>query len=1737
MSGLLQVAVDIYDPFDGFNPFDVMEEHGEAIDTDSPEQSAAKVAKGMFFSKPVDFLRNSLFNAMSKHKGDPEDYMKFFDSSSTQNAINLIMSGGLSPAEMEGIDVAAFDSMNVGEVVRHRLIPEPEHALYEAYKTADPTKHPDNWIDLTHIYDARTETLYLNWAPTHGSGLNGKAIGDVYTKALTDIAEFKYNSVGGQVAAPFQNVYEVTRNKVIELLDETNPYNIVLTGHSQGASIATMAGADEIFANRHITTYAVGPGVVGDRKFLEGLNKNIGTGNIDYHRITHKKDPISFLGNFHHYSNEIWDITNDNIDPFKMFKEVEEVGFKNGLNMENLKKVAMSAQGAVMHFFGATHCASGLTESTDLIRVGDGIPSSVAKGADVYKGVKNSIIRVWQKASTATLFDVYTVGKNFIERGSFEGFNKLGTHLDSLNLVDREKISKGGKKLLTSMKRVLIKGGWDMEAGVIRENQHTKNMFKKFDNLVFRHFKFNYGPEFNSMTSGMNDTERVVFDDFINEKHGYIPFEDIRIDGVKISELSGFLDEEMIHLTDVSDDLYELKHIDEVDYKLLLDEKNIPLPKYLDKTHDLYKQSTSRAQIRIVKGVESGKQVFEDVTETLRKQFQNSVESMNLKRTKIMKEFLDKVYGDYYYTKVGDFPKPTILNNTKLGKASVQVGNFIKEHGIKIMKKTNVGGIADIGPFKKGIGELGEKGAKAAVDFLGGLLKNSGKYGKKGKAFAKKLAMYIYKEVPILSPALEIGFTAMEIKSDLDRIDNEKDYVVWNGEIIFRAYNPDEYSQLVMMELVYETNDFQGVSFDEFVNTWYGRLSSNENGVLFIDGVAVDDPNFDVVYEKSILQTRDRSDYSGESKTLSVLKNVGLGVFNLGLDLSTFVAGNTSAVGSIAIGVIDEVFEQQKISQKENGFNRALKVKMFNDSFAAYVDKLMLIDGRETDPNVKVSMNTMYSNTVRKWLTRFFRLAYLKHVEDFSSMDEDEMDATLKTAMRHLNNNGFSKEMLEEGAERFANLSDMHDHDPSMFDTMLDMTVNIGGYVGDLFIGARVHALAWGNEFSNEMKQLKSLLEISSEASDIRMKLLKKTIYNYKSTKDAFYDRDFGKRLALLKSKKDENLKTLKKMLKDKLISREGYDEMFINLTYGWLMDMKLLDASTNRYSEYAKDPAIMEIMEKYENEQLQSAIQKNISINSSLTGLLSKHSNVGDSGDLVGDMDMDILKSTIEYIVSISGNKDNSELKSFLLTRFTHEIFDKDEGDERNKNDSNANFGTFKMGRIKNPQLSEEDKAYLESFNISANDLEILNESVEDSVSLSIENSIREQYNTLTRVIDVFHDARSVYRNDPDIISYYEKLGINIDPNVRAEERITSIKEQLGEQYQSALDDIVAKFKKMVEDGEFNPDLPDFPDFPNGENPGYEKFNTMMQELNNQRTLEQEAPDLDGGNKNNVLSEVEQFDKGYADEDGEQRESFSPTGKILPYTINNGVPRMLFEDGSEKSYTGPKNALVGNVNVGFWIGPIPRGDHAPINIIDNFYMAFHIEHESDPLIARLRLMSRITKAINTKSISVDKGLNEYNIAIATLNFLEENNDIYGMDIDGVLMNDGLGAELRMQLFEVTNGNRKGALPDGVQLPKDGIELELNVENPLKRAADLAFELGDEVMGQKFRKISRERDDMERVAGEYLEEIRKLSSKEGTSVNPLQRLVLEDLTRQDSLQEKYTRLLVQSLDQKIISLI
>ena len=247
----------------------------------------------------------------------------------------------------------------------------------------------------------------------------------------------------------------------------------------------------------------------------------------------------------------------------------------------------------------------------------------------------------------------------------------------------------------------------------------------------------------------------------------------------------------------------------------------------------------------------------------------------------------------------------------------------------------------------------------------------------------------------------------------------------------------------------------------------------------------------------------------------------------------------------------------------------------------------------------------------------------------------------------------------------------------------------------------------------------------------------------------------------------------------------------------------------------------------------------------------------------------------------------------------------------------------------------------------------------------------------------------------------------------------------------------------------------------------------------------------------------------------------------------------MLFENGEEKSYEGPSNALSGGITQGNWTGVIPNADKPPVNLLDNYFMAYHIENQEDQNLANGRLVARISKALISSKISPEKNPIEYRVALITLEHIKRYNNIFGVEISNSFMENGLGAVIRDQVYDnITVPLRKGALPVGFSLRDENVEMDVDPDTRvnLKRARDVAFAGGDKMMGLKFQKMFSEFNDMARVAGEYLGAAQQY--KEGANISGgMDRLVLENIQKVEEKEEVAAKMLVSLLNKPLIQVI
>ena len=319
------------------------------------------------------------------------------------------------------------------------------------------------------------------------------------------------------------------------------------------------------------------------------------------------------------------------------------------------------------------------------------------------------------------------------------------------------------------------------------------------------------------------------------------------------------------------------------------------------------------------------------------------------------------------------------------------------------------------------------------------------------------------------------------------------------------------------------------------------------------------------------------------------------------------------------------------------------------------------------------------------------------------------------------------------------------------------------------------------------------------------------------------------------------------------------------------------------------------------------------------------------------------------------------------------------------------------------------------------------------------------------------------------------------------------------------------------------------------------EKIDNVRARQDRQREQREQRQSGEGAvnlNAGRIEEENIDEDRGLPDRENEGR--FEPTGKELAFTFDNGAPRMLFENGEELTYNGPSNALAGGITQGNWTGVIPNANKPPVNLLDNYFMAYHIENQEDQTLANGRLIKRLTRALNKKKISPEINPVEYRVALITLEHIKRYKNIFGIEISNSFMENGLGAIIRDQVYEnITAPIRKGALPASFKLSENdnfSMDIDPDVRVNLKRARDIAFAGGDTMMGAKFQRIQAEFNDMARVAGEYIGAARDFS--QGVNISRgMDRLVLENMQKVEQKEEGIAKLLVSLLNKPLIQVI
>ena len=244
--------------------------------------------------------------------------------------------------------------------------------------------------------------------------------------------------------------------------------------------------------------------------------------------------------------------------------------------------------------------------------------------------------------------------------------------------------------------------------------------------------------------------------------------------------------------------------------------------------------------------------------------------------------------------------------------------------------------------------------------------------------------------------------------------------------------------------------------------------------------------------------------------------------------------------------------------------------------------------------------------------------------------------------------------------------------------------------------------------------------------------------------------------------------------------------------------------------------------------------------------------------------------------------------------------------------------------------------------------------------------------------------------------------------------------------------------------------------------------------------------------------------------------ENFSPTGKPLRHGMSNNTFYIELEDNRIIPYTGNKNTVFRNTH-GNWIGTLPNANDLPINTLDGYFMAFHVEHqleefEPDQNLERLRF--RITNAIQLNTISSEQNFEEFKIASKILFELKERKSLRALDT--ILESENINIVLETSILESFAPFRTGVIPDNVNVPSN-MNIEDSPTNPLKRAIEVSSEIGDSLMNKKFRKIEQDYHEFLGLSQQYLSSAKQ--AQQGSKPSSLDRTILEQSVIGESLEE------------------
>lgn len=259
----------------------------------------------------------------------------------------------------------------------------------------------------------------------------------------------------------------------------------------------------------------------------------------------------------------------------------------------------------------------------------------------------------------------------------------------------------------------------------------------------------------------------------------------------------------------------------------------------------------------------------------------------------------------------------------------------------------------------------------------------------------------------------------------------------------------------------------------------------------------------------------------------------------------------------------------------------------------------------------------------------------------------------------------------------------------------------------------------------------------------------------------------------------------------------------------------------------------------------------------------------------------------------------------------------------------------------------------------------------------------------------------------------------------------------------------------------------------------------------------------------------------------------FQANGEKLKASLSNNLWVIHFENGESDTYPRQRN-LMGYTLMGNWTGATPLANGGPINTLDSYMLAYHVQSKYSVMLSASYLKQRCQAAINNNSINPYTDVREFNIAQEILS-MPPGQDIWTIEASDHEASYNLSAQLQQKLSEVMDHRIvPSSLPTHVDREKLLLIPKTNPqENMMKRCIEAAGIIEDFQVQNKLRKVLSDYQAYEFFSEQYMEQV---SIAQGDVIVPnMKRRVLEGIIARDEIYEEicseWVRLISQPLAQ------